>query len=74
MAKLKAWSVRRWRADAAECKRRGLKVGSTKTQFGVQVEGGEIRYYSALAATPGERMTIAKRMYAEGLPSERYLG
>lgn len=70
MKKVTAISMSRWRASASECRFLGLKVGSTKTQFLVKDDERE-GYYSAVAATPGERRTIAIGMFLAKLPSER---
>lgn len=65
MSSIKAVSVGRFRADACEQRKRGLKVGGTCTEFAV-TDGTTERYIRAYGATPGERKTAAIEAYKRG--------
>lgn len=67
MPRFTAVSLERFRADAAICRRYGLKVGSTGTKWLVtdntlQLEG----YVTSYGATPGERKSAAIEAFKAG--------
>lgn len=71
MSKITAVSVARYRAEASQQRRRGLKVGGTVTIFAVS-DGAVTRYIDAYGATPGERKTAAIEAFIRGEGTTNY--
>jgi hypothetical protein len=63
--KITAYSVARYRAEAAEQRRRGLKVGGTVTVFCVS-DGTRTRYIDAYGHAPSTRKAAAIEAFKRG--------